>query len=537
MYMKNTIKVLLFCTSSFIAAQALAVVYQTADSTFGDIGKLIGANAFYERGIYGQGANVANIELYAAWRDDEDWNNCMQYLEGASYNLYKPETTSQAYAEHSYQTLGIMAGYNPNFENQAMSTGLAYKASYTSAQIAEDSFFRSDKTELETYKLFFTNSTDVISSSWCDIEIPLTYKKGVVLDSYAYANPRTLLVGAAANDGAEGANTVRSPFLNMNALKVGALDDSTNFKTVASYSSYGPNHFYNPVTKEVKESVVSAVDIVAPGTVYTVTESKGTMNIQGTSFAAPIVSSVAALMHSYSVDKKMRADSRDARLIKAVLMNSADKIAGWDNGSKRETVRVGDVDYANVLSTKQALDFKSGAGALNAEAALQAYDQFGTTSFLESVEFENSSYFDFHTDLTQFEFSATLCWYIGTVVDNVTYTETTIAMSTIHQINEVSADNSYFANLDLRLWQFDGESYVLLAESVSEYNNVEHIFMELSEAGDYRLEVAFSEMLYGTTPNETFALAYNLAQIPESSDCAAIFGALALWFAVYYRRR
>ena len=174
MYMKNTIKVLLFCTSSFIAAQALAVVYQTADSTFGDIGKLIGASAFYERGIYGQGANVANIELYAAWRDDEDWNNCMQYLEGASYNLYKPETTSQAYAEHSYQTLGIMAGYNPNFENQAMSTGLAYKASYTSAQIAEDSFFRSDKTELETYKLFFTNSTDVISSSWCDIEIPLT---------------------------------------------------------------------------------------------------------------------------------------------------------------------------------------------------------------------------------------------------------------------------------------------------------------------------------------------------------------------------
>ncbi|MFR6034205.1 MAG: hypothetical protein ACLUKN_14160, partial [Bacilli bacterium] len=137
--------------------------------------------------------------------------------------------------------------------------------SYTSAQIAEDSFFRSDKTELETYKLFFTNSTDVISSSWCDIEIPLTYKKGVVLDSYAYANPRTLLVGAAANDGAEGANTVRSPFLNMNALKVGALDDSTNFKTVASYSSYGPNHFYNPVTKEVKESVVSAVDIVDLG--------------------------------------------------------------------------------------------------------------------------------------------------------------------------------------------------------------------------------------------------------------------------------
>ncbi|MFR6034206.1 MAG: S8 family serine peptidase [Bacilli bacterium] len=237
------------------------------------------------------------------------------------------------------------------------------------------------------------------------------------------------------------------------------------------------------------------------------------MNIQGTSFATPIVSSVAALMHSYSVDKEMRDDSRDARLIKAVLMNSADKIAGWDNGSKRETVRVGDVDYANVLSTKQALDFKSGAGALNAEAALQAYDQFGTTSFLESVEFENSSYFDFHTDLTQFEFSATLCWYIGTVVDNVTYTETTIVMSTIHQINEVSADNSYFANLDLRLWQFDGESYVLLAESVSEYNNVEHIFMELSEAGDYRLEVAFSEMLYGTTPNETFALAYNLAQI------------------------
>lgn len=71
---------------------------------------------------------------------------------------------------------------------------------------------------------------------------------GTVLDSYALKNARTVLAGAAANDGADGPGHVPSPYKNMNVISVGALDDSTGFKTVAGTSSYGPNDFYNPLT-------------------------------------------------------------------------------------------------------------------------------------------------------------------------------------------------------------------------------------------------------------------------------------------------
>lgn len=186
---------------------------------------------------------------------------------------------------------------------------------------------------------------------------------GVVLDSYAAKGVNTVFVAAAANDGESGAGSVCSPYRNMNVISVGALDDATGFKTVAGTSSYGPNDFYNPVNGTTVKGVVSAVDIAAAGTVYTVNRSGVLENGRGTSFAAPMVSSAVALMLSYSKRTSMAQESRDARLVKAVLLNSADKTEGWDNGSVlADGVSANGNTFDGVLTTSPGVGLQIGSG-------------------------------------------------------------------------------------------------------------------------------------------------------------------------------
>lgn len=498
-----------------------AAVCEMPDSSLLNLAEFTGADAFYRLGIYGQGANVANLEYYSV--SAEEAPEYSVFLKDSNYSTYLPEGTSGRHGSaHPYETLSVMAGYNESYEKQEVSTGIAWRATYTARQVAEDGLFTSDRLTLQTYEKFFSNGADVISSSFKNSG-ESSFMAGAILDSYAAKNARTVFVGAAANDGGEGPGNVASPYRNMNVIKVGALDASTGFKTVAAFSSYGPNDFYNPITGETAKGAVSAVDISAPGTVYTVKQDESLGNVSGTSFAAPIVSSAAALMVSYSKETSMPDDSRDARLIKAVLLNSASKTDGWDNGSRLESATANGKTYAGVLSTRQALDYRSGAGALNAEEALAQYGSFGETSFLDSAVKGESVFYDFSA-AANLEFTATLCWNIGAEIDGITYDGS-------GNVSAISAENSHFANLDLRLWYLDGGGEILVAQSVSEYNNVEHLFLALEREGEYRLEAAFKDMVYGDAESETFAVAWNVSQIPEPSVCAALLGAAALAFA------
>ena len=103
-------------------------------------------------------------------------------------------------------------------------------------------------------------------------------------------------------------------------------------------------------------------------------------------------------------------------------------------------------------------------------------------------------------------------------------------------ISAIDADLSYFSNLNLRLWYAGDGGDILIAQSVSEYNNVEHLFLELSQSGDYRLEVVFEDMVYGDISEESYGIAWNLSAIPEPSHCAALLGAVAIMFCIFRRR-
>lgn len=523
--LKNTLEKVVFTAVLSCCAELSAVVCEMPDSSFLDLSEFIGANAFYARGIYGQGVNVANIELEVASKEDEEsYGKYAVFLKDTDYTTYVPNYEIPSF--HAYATLAIMAGNNKSYKDQKAATGLANMANYVSVQL-KDGIRASNKDAVKVYETFFSNGTDVISSSWKDSG-DSSYMAGVVLDSYAAKGVNTVFVAAAANDGESGAGSVCSPYRNMNVISVGALDDATGFKTVASTSSYGPNDFYNPVNGATVKGVVSAVDIAAAGTVYTVNRSGVLENGRGTSFAAPMVSSAAALMLSYSKRTSMAQESRDARLVKAVLLNSADKTEGWDNGSVlADGVSANGNTFNGVLTTSQALDYKSGAGALNAAEALSQYDGFGTTSFLGNVGSGESSFYEFYAGESGAVLGATLCWMLGSTVNDIAY-------DSFEEITSIDASSSYFANLDLRLWYEDGSEDILIAQSVSEYNNVEHLFLELTKVGNYKLEVFFKDLVYGNSADETYGIAWNLASIPEPSECAAVIGITAI-FMVFRR--
>lgn len=500
--------------------RAWGAVCEMPDSSFLDLSDFTGTNAFYEHGIYGQNVNVANIELNVPDTDSEMY---MLFLKDTSYSTYYPsEYTSERIGVHQNQTLSVMAGYNASYPDQNVSTGLAHKANFTAVQAGENTIFSSaDKIIISTYEKFFSNGIEVISSSWKDSG-ERGHLAGAVLDSLARKNPSTIFVAAASNDGDEGAGYVNSPYKNMNVISVAALDDATYFKTVAPTSSYGPNDFYNPISGGIVKGVVSAVDIAAPGTVYTVKANETLGNERGTSLAAPIVSSAATLMVSYSKSRGMDAESRDARLIKSILLNSASKPESWDNGGGYvDSVSANGKVYNGVFSTSQSLDLHSGAGILNAKQALAEYDNFGKTSFLGEVAKSESAFYYFDAAGENNVLNATLCWFVGSSVDGVEYDGD-------GNISSIDADASHFANLDLRLWAAgtDGE-YELIAQSVSDYNNVEHLFLNLDKSGSYALEVYFADMAYGDTESETFALAWNLAQVPEPAQSAFAASILA----------
>ena len=506
-------------------------VCQMPDSSFLNLADFSGMDSFYERGIYGQNVNAANIELHVP---DTYSPNYMLFLEDASYSTYYPsEYTIENIGIHQNQTLAVMAGYNASYGDQSVSTGLAHKATYTAVQAGENTILLSaDKVILSTYEKFFSNGTEVISSSWKDSG-ERGHLAGTVLDSYACNNPSVVFVAAASNDASEGAGHVNSPYKNMNVVKVGALDDTTYFKTISSSSSYGPNDFYNPITGEVVKGAVSAVDIATAGTVYTTKANETLGNVSGTSLAAPIVSSAAILMLSYSKEKNMDVSSRDARLVKSILLNSAKKLDSWDNGTQiRNSVSVNGKVFNGVFTTERALDYYSGAGALDAEQALAEYDKFGSTSFLGEVAKSDSSFYYFESAADNAVLNATLCWFAGSEVENVIYDSSL-------NISSIDASSSYFANLDLRLWyQNDGGELQLIAQSISEYNNVEHLYLNLDKSGNYALEVFFKDLIYGDTAKETYALAWNLAQsqIPEPS-CVAILAAISAIACIAARRR
>ncbi len=225
-----------------------------------------------------------------------------------------------------------------------------------------------------------------------------------------------------------------------------------------------------------------------------------------TSFATPIVSSAAALLHSAANDFGM-TNARNSEAMKAIIMAGASKapFPTWSN------------------TTTQPLDSKFGTGELNVYNSykiLQAGESNGVITI--PVADSNLKGWDYGPSIDP---TQPLHWNINV---GQTITEASILLTWNAKYQDGSGNfNSTLslANMDLRL--FDSTMSFLgtqIAASLSLVDNVEHIYLRNLNPGLYTIQAS-------SNANSAFGLAWNFTAVPEPS-CIALLSVCSLFFLV-----
>lgn len=540
----------------------LFINYDAEAGTATYLNPLIGTDMFYSAGYLGSNTIVANVEAGHIWYDHDSFdrpaeatNPLFTFSNTASLNEvdYHATMVGQTMAGTGYVPASDPAQY------YFVGIGVAPYAGMWSGAIATEfsatnlgEFNTTYESTITPYKAFFNGINgerpDVINSSWGGQDPAATAPESVAIDGLAKQNSTVAFVVSAGNGGTE---TVAGPGSGYNNITVGSVGGASLLDPSA-FSSHGPADFYNPATDQTLTGVRAAVDIAAPGEKLVLAAYLGDsgsigastdpeiqgiiqtppatdlyfLEMDGTSFSAPIVSGGIALLKdvakSPAYSAEMGEEALDTRVIKSVIMASATETNGWNNGQTE--------NEDGVVVTTQALDYATGAGALNLENAATVY-VFGTTDVdgttggtIESegwdlgqlgIGLSNEYLFD-TSFLEPTELTISLNWFADRSFDNET---------------DVGEDLS-FADVNLQVWFYtEGSEPLLVAESISLYNNAEFLRLTLTDPGQYGITVDFDGMVYDLTSgvtSESYGLAWQASTVPEPSVSALLVLSLAL---------
>lgn len=500
-----------------IAGQASAIISSGPGGFNGmDINTYLGTNTYYANGFTGTRTLIGNLEAGSVWNAHQSTtaSNISYYVPAGAQLAPTPQFPANTpnYDFHATQVGMAMVG-TPG--NDPIQRGIAYGSRLLSTNVATSwvgtgTFLGSFNTTFAISQGAFNstlrtgvpvngvNSTvDVSNSSWGGSTTNGFSTRVISLDVITY-DSKKVVVASAGNNGPT-AGTFSDIGYAKNTIAVGALTgqaDAIPFNTVASFSSRGPGTFLLPTAPTTGTNIPgvrAAVDISAPGDQLTLAayigKSGGNRNAAtndltnnlyftnsgGTSFSAPIVTGGAALM----VDAAKAfgyAKGTDGRVVKAIMMNAADKTAGWTNNA---TV------ISGVHTTTQGIDWITGAGRLNLTRTyfqqnagtkdvagtgggdvLQTGWDFGNVASGAPNRYQIDSDLLFgHT------FTATLSWWAKEQFDLNTLASASVAAG---------------AQDRLTLQLFRGEvtnlgGAVLVAESISTYNLNQQIYFAIPQ--------------------------------------------------------
>ena len=546
----------------------------TAVTTVGgytfDINTFLGAGAYYDNStpIIGQNTVTTNLEAGYFWNGHETLQhvvtNTTNFISGST--AWGGASVAPKYDRHATWATMLIGG-RQTVGGGIYQDGIAFGTDLRAAAIASSwvspayalSFNLTVESFLVPYERTF-GVADVVNSSFGFTDPDGTDALSVVMDAYAFQNPRTTYVTSAGNSG-PGSNTVGSPGSDYNAITVGALTNANAFDAVASFSSRAPQDFGYIDASGTAVSIAgvrAAVDISAPGaslvsafwggqaggnnTTLTSSTNQGTsadlysLGIAGTSFAAPLVAGGAALVVSAAKTLPVLASNPVAAqsiVVKSLLLTGADKTTGWSNG--QQTVTVGGTTY---IRTTQSLDYAAGAGRMDLATTFDLQvggqtDVVGTgTGTLGTVA------------RTGWDYGSAV---IGTTNDYVIADVLTGSTTLTASVDWLR--NRYFdytttdyadvaqANLNLSVWQLDGSNSftTLVARSESLYNTVEHLSFLLPQSGRYGLRVEYPVNTFDNTtggvwgsPSYPQDYAISWSAVPEPSLAATTLAAVAI---------
>lgn len=275
------------------------------------------------------------------------------------------------------------------------------------------------------------------------------------------------------------------------------------------------------IRQEINVGERRGISLIAPGSKIDVYNVDGRVErVSGTSFAAPHITGSIALLHEAGNNffqqnpNTWTRDYRNHQVMKAVLLNSADKLKDQGDGKllgmtrniytqKNQTWLESDA-YNN---PEIPLDMQMGTGHLN---TMRAYNQLkaGQYSYQEKVanigwnydEIEEKTFQDYVIEkpLKADHFiSITLAWdrlvELNDLNNNLQY-----------DIGETFVDRG-LNNLDLELITNDSEEKIICS-SVSKVDSVEHIFCPIPKTGEYKIRVKFTEKI--NNPLQSYGLAW-----------------------------
>jgi len=535
-----------------------------------------GAAIFYNSGYFGERAVIANVEGGYIWSGHEVFDRSAIPAgspgAGAAITEFVAAPGVAGQTDYHATMVGHILAGTGYVEGTAGGSltyagmGMAPFAQLWSGAIATafsetdiGSFETTTESVLAPYKAFFRGidgrKADVINSSWGGTgDGAAVSDEMLTLDALARENPTVAFVAAAGNGDA---GQVSSPGSGFNNIAVGSLGGAS-FLTPSTFSSRGAADFFNPEENDgaglLHTGVRAAVDLSAPGEQLFLAAYLGPtgalqflpeitqdpspaglyfINQDGTSFSAPTVAGGIALLKDVAMGPAfaLAEEAFDTRVIKSVLMASSKSTDGWDNGQATAT--------DGVVRTTQALDFATGAGALDLTAAAGVYLLSGTRDVPGStggsiavsgwdfgaVAPGQSNAYAFDSALTEgVILTVSLNWFAGTSIDTSSDLGRGLTFTDL--------------NLEIGLVN-DGVFATLVAESATVYNNTEFLRIGIPSDGQYAVRVTFHGLVYGPSPAspEPYGLAWATAQpVPEPSTVLLFATALAIACLCWQRR-
>lgn len=553
----------------------------------------VGAATFYDLGFFGGRATVANIEAGAIWNGHESLaGRVSQFI--ADPAIVATGTTQLGQYDWHATMVGQTVGGAGNYSfHQA---GIAPAAQLWSGSIATEwipagasdytgSFDITDQSFLYPYVTAMrsgvvsgttTLQADIVNSSWGYTDSAGQYEMTIAIDALAFEN-NVVSVVAAGNAG-PGSNSVGGPATGYNGISAAALTgDLTTpvYSQVAAFSSRGPSDFYDPASGITVPNVRPTVDIAAPGDNLTLAFYGGLTgghvagaavsgtnryipNMDGTSFAAPVVAGGAALMvdagRLFVAGGVASGEMLDARVIKAAMLAAAQQPTGWNNGQSTA---------GGVVTTTQALDYASGAGILDLDATYRVYVgdpsaiTIGGTTYVtaginttlglsgsaggnglerrgwdlggvlssSTASSGNVNVYSFATPLASGDtLTAALTWFADRTLGG------TLA----------SAADVSLSNLALEVWRDDTGGSSLVALSNATYGSTEFLRFAVPQTGNYSMRVVGLDQIYNldSTPDTgtAYGLAWQTVAVPEPASTAVV-GCILVGSAVRWRTR
>jgi Subtilase family len=291
-------------------------------------------------------------------------------------------------------------------------------------------------------------------------------------------------------------------------------------------------------SREINVGNRRSIGLVAPGGNLRLYNFAGKATlVNGTSFAAPHVTGTVALLQEFG-DRQLRQkqqldiavrphwslDARRHQVMKAVLLNSADKIQDAGDGLRLGMTRtllaknnrdwtelaVDRVGGASPVENRQIpLDYQLGAGQLH---AFRAYQQFSPGQYSEALPVPAIGW-----DYRSVNTNEYRDYFLDRPLTENSWVSITLAWDRLVELQDTNGNGKYnlgekfrdrgLNQLDLYLMRADENNPDRsIWSSVSPVDSVQHIFHQIRDPGKYKIRVYFRRAV--NLSRQDYALAW-----------------------------